>query len=107
MQSWPTQSPVERARLASAWPWEQDAARFRNLFLRHGVRLIVNGMVLGVVVAITAGQYMESLLFGVTPTDPWAFAGIVLILAVAAGVACWLPARRAANVDPMVALRYE
>jgi putative ABC transport system permease protein len=79
----------------------------RNLFFRHGARLIVNGMVLGVVVAVTVGQYVESLLFGVTPADPWAFAGILLILGFAAGIACWLPARRAARVDPMVALRCE
>ncbi len=84
-----------------------EPGQVRNLFFRHGVRLIANGMVLGVVVAITAARYIESLLFGVTPTDPWAFGGILLTLGVAAGIACWLPARRAAKVDPMVALRYE
>ena len=82
-------------------------SRIRGLFFRHGVRLVANGLVLGIAAAITAGVYMESLLYGVKPTDPWAFAAVVLTLGVVGGIACWLPARRAARVDPVKALRYE
>jgi len=82
-------------------------SQIRGVFLRHGVRLVANGLVLGIAAAITAGVYMESLLYGVKPTDPWAFAAVVLTLGVVGGIACWLPARRAARVDPVKALRYE
>jgi len=82
-------------------------SQIRGLFLRHGVRLVANGLVLGIAAAITAGVYMESLLYGVKPTDPWAFAAVVLTLVVVGGIACWLPARRVARVDPVEALRYE
>jgi ABC-type antimicrobial peptide transport system permease subunit len=75
--------------------------------LRHGVRLVANGLILGMAAAITAGIYMESLLYGVKPTDPWAFIAVGMLLAAVAVFACWLPARRAAKVDPMAALRYE
>jgi putative ABC transport system permease protein len=82
-------------------------SQIHNLFVGHGARLIANGIGLGVVLAITAAHYIQSLLFGVSPADLWAFAGILLTLGVAAGIACWLPARRAARIDPMEALRYE
>ena len=82
-------------------------SQIRWLFLRHGVRLVANGLILGIAAAITAGIYTESLLYGVKPTDPWAFIAVALLLAAVALFACWLPARRAAKVDPMAALRYE
>src|SRR5207244_6885673 len=82
-------------------------SQVRNLFFRHGVRLIVNGLILGVILAITAGHYIESLLFGVAPADPWIFGAVALTLGTVGGIACLLPARRAARVDPMEALRYE
>jgi predicted permease len=82
-------------------------SQIRSLFLRHGIRLVANGLVLGTVAAVTAAQYVRSLLYGVEPADPWAFGAVLVLLGLAAGLACWLPARRAARVNPMEALRYE
>jgi len=81
--------------------------QIQYLFLRQGARLTPNGLLLGIIVAITAGHYSESLLFGVAPADPWVFAAVLLTLGYAGASACGLPARRAAQIDPMVALRCE
>jgi predicted permease len=81
--------------------------QIRNLFIRRGMRLTINGTVLGLIAAFTGARYIESLLFQVKPDDPWSFAGAIVILAFAAALACWLPARRAAKTDPMTALRME
>ena len=81
--------------------------QIQKQFLGQGVRLIANGLALGVIVAFAVARYLESLLFGVSASDPWAFAAILLILGATAAGACWLPARRAAKVNPMVSLHYE
>jgi putative ABC transport system permease protein len=78
-----------------------------GLVLRRGLRLTLLGVAIGLVGALALTRYLSSLLFEVRPTDPLTFAVIPLILAAAALLACWLPARRAARVDPMVALRTE
>src|SRR5437762_2982892 len=65
------------------------------------------GIVLGLIGAMVLTQLLRSLLFGVGPTDPLTFAAVPVLLVSAALTACWLPARRAARVDPMEALRYE
>lgn len=65
------------------------------------------GVALGVAGAFALTRLMESLLFGVTPTDPLTFGLMVLLLTAVTLVAWWLPARRAARVDPMETLRYE
>jgi putative ABC transport system permease protein len=81
--------------------------QIRGQFLRQGLRLIVNGLVLGIVVAFTVAHYIESLLFGVAPGNPWVVVAVILTLALVGGFACWLPARRAAKTDPMTALRMD
>jgi predicted permease len=73
----------------------------------EGLRLTALGIGIGLVAAAAASSALSSLLFGVRPIDPVTYAGVALILAAAAMLACFLPARRAANVDPMVALRSE
>jgi len=78
-----------------------------KLVIRQGMRLAVGGLVLGLAVALFAMRVLSSLLFGVSAHDPLIFGGVSLILATAAIVACYIPARRAARVDPLVALRYE
>jgi predicted permease len=79
----------------------------RRLVVRQGLRLVAVGAVLGTAGALALTRVISSLLFGVSPTDPVAFGGVVLLLATVAILASWLPARRAARVDPMVALRAE
>jgi predicted permease len=78
-----------------------------RLIVRQGMSLAGIGVGLGLVTAIAATRLMASLLFAVSATDPLTFVVIALLLALVALAACWIPARRAAKVDPMIALRYE
>src|SRR5215472_4588387 len=78
-----------------------------NLVVRHGLFLTVVGLVVGLGMAFGAAQLVSSLLYGVTPTDPTTFIAVATVLCVVTVLACYLPARRAMRVDPMIALRYE
>jgi ABC-type antimicrobial peptide transport system permease subunit len=74
-------------------------------FLRDGARLTLIGIAIGGIAAVALTRLMSSILFEVRPTDPLTFGGVALLLCVIALLACYVPARRAASVDPMQALR--
>jgi putative ABC transport system permease protein len=78
-----------------------------RLILSEGMRITVVGIGLGLLGAFGVSSIVKSQLFGVSATDPLTFLGVVLVLGLVALAACYIPARRAARVDPMVALRYE
>ncbi len=84
-----------------------DAGRIRRQVLGDGARLLGLGLVLGVLAAVSLGFVLRSQLFGVGAIDLPSLAIVVVVLAVTALVACWLPARRAARSAPLDALRYE
>jgi putative ABC transport system permease protein len=78
-----------------------------RVIVGHGMRLALIGVAIGLAGAFVLTRWMSSFLFDVKPTDPLTFAAVVFLLAATAFLACYLPARRAMRVDPMVALRYE
>jgi predicted permease len=84
-----------------------DASRVRNMVIRQGMTLVLIGVIIGVASAFGLARVMATFLFGVTPRDPVVFVAVPLVLAGVAWLGVWLPARRAARVDPVLALRVE
>ena len=83
------------------------AADVFKLVIGQGMLPVVIGLALGLAAAVALTRLMAGLLFGVSATDPATFAGIALLLVAVALLACYIPSRRAAKVDPMIALRRE
>jgi predicted permease len=82
-------------------------ARVLRLVLRQGMMPVFAGLAAGALAAVAIGSYVSSLLFAVSPHDPVAFAVAAAVLVAVSALACWIPARRAAGVNPLDAIRYE
>ena len=78
-----------------------------TLIIARAAKLAFTGEVLGILLALGLTRLMASLLFGISAADPFTFVGVAILLSAVALAACYIPARRATEVDPMVALRYE
>ncbi|MGH9956967.1 MAG: FtsX-like permease family protein [Pyrinomonadaceae bacterium] len=78
-----------------------------RLVIRQGMILTFAGLVVGIAVGFVATRVLSAMLFGVTPRDPSTFVGAPVLLLLVAFFACYIPARRATRIDPLVALRYE
>ncbi len=81
--------------------------RIVALVLRRGMTLVIAGLLGGLTASLGAGRVLASLLYGISPLDGVTYAGVAALLALVGGLACWLPARRAARVDPLEAMRAE
>lgn len=78
-----------------------------TMVLRNGLNLIVTGIILEVLASLALTRFIASQLWGVKATDPWTFVAVAVIILSVGLAACFFPARRATQVDPLVALRYE
>jgi putative ABC transport system permease protein len=84
-----------------------SSGNIQGIVLKQGLMVATTGVVVGIVGALALTRVLRSLLFGLSATDPVTFAGVAALLIFVALLACYIPARRATKVDPMVALRYE
>jgi ABC-type antimicrobial peptide transport system permease subunit len=73
--------------------------------VREGMWMTVGGVAIGMIAAVWLTRFIAGLLYGVPPLDPLTFVAVPLVLLVVAGLASWIPARRAAGVDPVIAIR--
>jgi putative ABC transport system permease protein len=71
------------------------------------MKLVLIGVLIGVPISMAVSNVMRSMLFGLSTRDPVTYGGVTLLLAISGLIACWMPARRAAKVEPMVALKAE
>ena len=78
-----------------------------RLVLRQGMGLTIAGLIVGIGIGLIATRVLSDMLYGVTPRDPLTFIGVPALLLLVAFLACYIPARRATRIDPLVALRYE
>jgi ABC-type antimicrobial peptide transport system permease subunit len=78
-----------------------------RMVLQQGFGLAITGSAVGLLCATLVSRLMAGMLYGVAPTDPITFAAVAVLLIAVALLACWIPARRAVQVDPITALRYE
>jgi putative ABC transport system permease protein len=78
-----------------------------RLVLGGGMKLALLGIIMGLAAALAAARLVSSMLFQVTPFDPWSYAATAALLLAVSALACYVPARRATAVDPLVALRTE
>src|SRR5437763_68565 len=98
----PTKSSASRAIRAAV-----GCGKKVRLFLRQGLRLLAMGLACGIVGGVALARLLAAALVDLSPLDPLTFGAVSIFLAVVALLACYVPARRATKVDPMVALRYE
>ena len=82
-----------------------DRGRVERMILAEGGTLVAVGLALGVVGAFLTTRVIRGLLFGVSPNDPMTFVGVAVLMAVIGVVACWIPALRAARIDPAITMR--
>src|SRR6202162_4262042 len=78
-----------------------------KMVIARGVRLVAAGIAIGLIASYALTRYLASQVWGISTRDPWTFAGVIMLVVLVGLAACLLPARRAARVDPLVALRYE
>lgn len=84
-----------------------SAQSIHGLVFAQGMRELIIGLAVGLAAAFGITRILRTLLVQVSPSDPGTFAVVSFVLALAAMLGCWIPARRAMNVDPVVALRHE
>ena len=84
-----------------------EKAHVLKLIIQMGVGLVAIGTVFGLIVSLSIARVIATQLWGVSAYDPLTLVSVVLLLLMTGVVACWIPARRAARVDPLVALRHE
>ena len=82
-------------------------ARVRRTVLGQGMRLAITGMIIGLAISLAVTRLLATLLYGVSSTDPTTFIGVIAVLLLVTLVSCYIPARRATQVDPLTALRAE
>jgi ABC-type antimicrobial peptide transport system permease subunit len=82
-----------------------DSGRVQRMILGEGGVLLALGLVIGLAGALFAGRVIDGLLFGVEPHDPFTFATVALVMLAIGLIACWIPAARAARIDPAITMR--